>query len=306
MTPPHPHISPGKDNRPLEGSDKEIYDAIGKIAKPIFDKAAQEASKNHTLVGQTSSTSSFNPHNYRLYFSYQNSNLGVGGGLVRGWFAYQGSKNHNSEHLFQDTRNGTTIRIKKTQAEVRFRSNEWKQISNLNPEEIDAIVLKLKKDAITTFKWFVHEFGGKADFKPLKEYYLDNALKDNSLTEKQRLKDKYETPVVKKLYNEKKLEYKTLTAAKNAAHNAGLYDFSPEIAGRLDVLDQSFTTLTAFTEQINLHLAVQDKQLKNQEEMNRLLKNLNRKVSGEPLRFLSGPSRPASSEQLSLSQFYGG
>ena len=241
-----------------EETSNSVKDEIGKIVLPIFNKAAQETKSNPSWVGIPPSFSQYNLHNYRLYFSYKRPTTTD---LMRSVkdFTYMGSRNYGHEQVFKHI-SGYQVTIKKTQVELKKKheSRDWHLIDNSHPEEISKINSAKQGEAINIFKEFVKEYGGDTDFNIINEYKIDNAIK-NSLTKKIPIREHWEDDVTKKLYKEDKIEAKREQYAKNFCHNAGLYDFSPEIAQRLDLLDSSFKAVDLFTKQINLHLiAIQE------------------------------------------------
>lgn len=235
-------ISYGELKNKMEDVDKHIK----RITKPVFDKVLKETPINHTLVGKGRSFSNYNLHNYRLYFRFDKKGFNKERGSVRGRFLFLRSKNYDTEMMFEHVKTGTKVTTKKTQIEVRYKNKarDWHLIDNSDPDEITRINDEKREDAVRVLGQFVKDFGGSTDFQILNEYKIDNTFKDNTITEKQNLKHKFETDVVKKLYNEKKLEYKNELYAKNFAHNTGLYDFSPVIAGKLDMIEQHIMKLT--------------------------------------------------------------
>lgn len=240
MKHPHPPVSDGENKNDVEGM---FSPEQNQRIKAILTASASEAPSDPTSVGVRHSFSQYNPHNYRLYFDYIRNEMAIVKGSVGGRFVLLGSRNHNSEIVFQH-KSGHTVTIKKTQAEVRKKHQErdWALIDNADPDQIDIIVQRMKKEATQVFYEFVEDYGGKTKFTILNEYSIDNALK-NTLTEKQPMKVQFETHIVKKLYNEKKLEYKNVVAAKNAAHNAGLYDFSTVLGSQLESMSAGIVRL---------------------------------------------------------------
>lgn len=228
--------------------------------KDIFEKAAQEALPNPSLVGRSVSFSNYNLHNYRLYFAYKKPSEGLVGKSVEGRFRLVGTKNYGSETIYEHIETSYKVTIKKTQAEVRKKHDErdWHLIDNSNPEQITEINQTKRAEATRVFKAFIEEFGGQADFNPINEYKLDNAVK-NKITKELPIKAAWEDEISKKLYMEDKIEFKNEVSAKNFCHNTGLHDFSPIIADKLDKLDRAYSVLDSITKQIEIHLEVENR-----------------------------------------------
>ena len=256
----------------MEGFEKEIHDAIVKIAQPIIDKVPQEQIINHTLVGYSSkkhqSLSDFNSHNCRLYFDFSKATFNPSKRLVGGKFMLLHSKNYGSEFVFSEETTGSHIITKKTQIEVRYKIGieDWKKILNAKPEVIFNLAEEKVNDSRQIIKDFIDEFGGLSEFRLLKSYFLDNKIKNNSLTKKLRKRDFFETELCKKWYPKKEIEYKTLEAARNAMHNAGLYDFDPQLCEHLNLIYSELEKLNSFRREGEAEKEMQDLSVESLQE----------------------------------------
>ena len=221
------------------------------IGNEDFSKIPQETPKNHSMVGLkhefTQDKALLNPHNYRLYFSFEKINFMPIQGMVGVWFS--SLKNYNKE--FTATNKKVRITVKKNQVEVinKLTEQEWFAISRSGKakEEIAQVMDKIDKSCVAELMEFIALFGGKSDyiilkrecrglflnlgtkgdFKVMHEPYIDNLPKEMT----------FETSIVKKVYHDPpNAEFITALNAANHLHNSGLREFAPEIANSIDNL----------------------------------------------------------------------
>lgn len=199
----------------------------------ILTDSLKETIINPTLVGISASFSSFNPHNYRLYFDYEKPKQGWVERSVLGRFDFIKIQN-STERVYLHVETGWKVTAKKNQVELRKKhiNRDWKQIDNAHVEEADRVIEQKRLEGIRVFKEFVEDYNISTTFTLLNEYVIDNAVK-NILTEKVPINAFWQDDVSKKLYGENKVEYSKLIYAKNEMRNAGLKAFSPEIVEHL-------------------------------------------------------------------------
>lgn len=296
----------------MEQLKKEDQEHINSIINPIFNRflknnenlkqVPKETSSNHTMVGkygsktyQTVTPSLYNPHNYRLYFSFTKAKFIPQEGKVGVWFGYL--KNHGKE--FTTIGEGIRVTIKKTQAEIinKLSEEEWFLVNRARAkEEFIGILTKIDEKCITSFKKFIKIYGGSSNFVLLKRECnglmilntkCDNKVMQEPFIDSLPLDMTFETDIVKKVYKKPNVEFKEPIYAARYLENSALQEFNPVISNCLKVLIDDFSQLKPIlndlTEQIRIHLVVEKKQLNNQIIMNKSLRLLNRKLSQERL-----------------------
>lgn len=258
-------------------SEDIVKKHIEKIVKPIFEKAAQETKINHTMVDnklktpkKTITPSLYNPHNYRLYFTFTKEKYKPKVGMVGVWFGK--FKNYDKE--FTAVGEGIRVTIKKTQAEIinKLSEQEWFLVNRVKgKEEITAILNKIDAKCISSFKKFIEIYGGHCDFIILKREgrpslnlftKSDNKIMREPFIDSLPLDMTFETDRVKKYYKKPEVEFKTPLGAANYLENSALNEFAPEIAQHLVVikeavfgtLQQNESTSKLITEHINFDL----------------------------------------------------
>jgi len=285
-------------------NERGIKEQIDKLTSPIFNKVLQETPLNHTMVvkprKKNVTPALYNPHNYRLYLPFTKSNFKPVQGMVGVWFGK--FKNYGKE--FTALGEGIRVTIKKTQAELinKLSEEEWFYINKAKArEEISALLNKIDKKCLDSFKRFIEIYGGVSDFMILKREgrpnlnlftECDNKVMQEPFIDSLPLGLTFETDIVKKPYKEPNVEFKKAIYAANYLENSALNEFSPEIANSISSLAKSVTdvnnalnpAIMQLKEQITLHLAVQREQLKNQKTMNKLLKRLDNRFSQESLK----------------------
>ena len=219
---------------------KESY--IGTIKSP------QETPFNHTMVGskpkKTISPSLYNPHNYRLYFSFKKEHFTPKEGMVGVWFGKL--KNYGSE--FTAVGEGIRVTIKKHQAEIinKLTEQEWFVVNRASARtEITALLQTIETKCIASFKSFIAVYGGSSDFVILHreerpELILntksDNKILNEPFIDKIPLETTFETKIVKKPYKESNVEFKEPIYAARYLENSALHEFAPEIANSIHEL----------------------------------------------------------------------
>lgn len=218
---------------------------IRKLQMPIFDKVLQETLNNHTMVGLSQkskcTTALYNPHNYRLYFSFKRDTFKAYEGMVGVWFGLL--KNYNTE--FTATGENVRITVKKIQVEVinKLSEQEWFTIQKSKAkEEIVQILEKIDNKCKASLQKFISIYGGATDYVILKRSHrpdmllntkCDNKVMQEEFIDNIDLKTEFETPIVKKVYKEPNVEFKEPIYAAQYLENSALNDFAPEIANFL-------------------------------------------------------------------------
>jgi hypothetical protein len=232
----------------------------------------KETDKNHVLVGRVGlvneySYAFYNPHNARFYFNFYKWNFKPD--MLR-------FKPINSTELmleFMDCR----IVVKKFKIEITNKINTERRFTVwLESESNNKIVEKANKiledEVINVLKEFIKSFGGSSDFVCSK-HIPDNKILHDLIIDSVPKDVRFRNDVAKKEYNTEpsNVEFSNPVYASNYFRNAGLRLFAPEIADRLKSIEDerlAFSeALKLYTEQINLHLKVEERQLEVQEAM---------------------------------------
>lgn len=261
----------------------------------------QEGLSNHSMVGSSTNehhiTFLYQPHNYRLYLDFDKtdfhhkkpSNHALQKyksmvGIFNTAYTYT-PINYDSEHKY-DGFMFCQVRIKKSQVEIINKWNDahkWRQISCDSVGEIDQRIDELldrrKEQCIDALRCFIDLHGGKSDFRILGERYEEGIHGDEYI-------DKLPPGMIihdthfKKVYN-KKLEFikhkdQKRAGVKTFISNRTIEKISPEIADEIKLLhitmsEQLTPMIDRLSEQIELHLAVQQETLKTTKAMRQLL-----------------------------------
>jgi len=205
-------------------------------------KSPQETPFNHTMVGskqkKTTSSSLYNPHNYRLYFSFKKEQFNPEEGMVGVWLGKY--KNHGSE--FTAVGEGIRVTIKKTQAEIinKLTEQEWFAVNRASARtEITELLQTIETKCIASFKSFIEVYGGSTDYKILhreeRPNLILNTKSDNKVMHEPYIDSlpldmTFETSIVKKAYKESNIEFKEPIYVARYLENSALNEFAPQIA----------------------------------------------------------------------------
>lgn len=239
------------------------------------DDVPKEMNKNHVLGGRVGSDYSYafyNPHNARFYFNFNKWNFKPD--MLR-------FKTINSTELCIDYLDCRIV-VKKFKIEITNKINTERRFTIwLESESENKAVEKANKiiedEVISVFKSFISEFGGSSDFSFTK-HIPDNKILHDLIIDKLPKDMRFRNEVVKKEYNTEpsNVEFANPVYASNYFRNAGLRLFAPEIDSRLKAIEDErlefSKSLALYTEQINLHLKVEERQLEVQNETLKTLK----------------------------------
>lgn len=274
---------------------------IEKLTKPIFNRVLQETPINHTMVGKPSKSkkktvtpSLYNPHNYRLYFNFTKEKYNPKKGMVGVW----SGKFKNYDKEFTALGGGVRVTIKKTQAEVinKLSEQEWYFINRASAkEEIIALLNNIDKKCIKSLKKFIKVYGGKTDFVILKREgrpdlnlftKSDNKIKNEPFIDKLPPEMTFETPIVSKRYKKPEVEFKEPIYAATYLENSALKEFAPEIAKEIGILGSEMgelkPVLKALTQQIVVHLQVQQDTLKTNKSIRMGISDIRDHITNKP------------------------
>lgn len=193
--------------------------------------------KNHTVVGwpgfEQKNHSLYCPHNYKVYveFSRKTFSLKKTDHPPNPGFTVQ-RKNHGKEI---EIRNywGTRLRIKKFQIEIQVLKNRWYVIHHGNIDDYNrqlfAIVLEKDTIAMRALKYFIRQFGGKSPGIIIKRYSEDKVQHEDKV-DLVPIQQKWYTDIVKKVYNEKNIEFLGTPHTAMYFRNRAIEDIAPIIA----------------------------------------------------------------------------
>lgn len=252
-----------RDSPPVisSGDENEVREHIRKLTKPIFDKVLQETPKNRVSVGGTVSKedrfSYYQPHNCRLYFDF--SKVGFvppkpfSGNVWYGvCFSYGDYKVINVvEHSF-DNFLGCKILVKRSQVEVTNKINVDRRyviyhfpVEQVEEQILDVLVKKYN-ECFKALKKFIELFGGGSDFNLLR-LRVENKLEREEVIDLLPLSMKFQNRLVKKVYNERNVEFSSPVLACNYLSNSALGSVTPELKQELGdlrgVVSKGFSTM---------------------------------------------------------------
>jgi hypothetical protein len=277
-----------QSNYQKEGVSLDVNPIDDKVRSMIasalnFASVPKETSQNHVLVGGVGSVPSvdysyrfYNPHNARFYFDWDSWNFKP----TLGFRTVNSSEKVLSEYF------GCRIVVKKSQIEItnlldkdrRFKIDG--SVDNMRSQVVDAVCVLLN-EVIVVLKRFISEFGGCSSCVLLKYWIPDNKILHDKVIDSIPLQVTFRNDVVKKVYNSvpSNVEVSDPANASNMFRNLALWDFAPDIASRLDLLERQFVefesrALVPLTEQIKTHLEVQHSTLALQKAMSSTLNDI--------------------------------
>lgn len=269
----------------MEKENNQIKDVEDFVAKTV-DKAIEnvkvpnETPDNHIVGGRVGGGRYefifYNPHNAHFYFNFVKWNFRPDLLIFR--------KVNRSEFVLDDFL-GCRIVVKKDLIEVTNKVEKERRfkIEFFNGKIDDAVLeaeALLEKESILVLKEFIKLYGGSSDFVCVKRFIPDNKLLHDRVIDSLPLDARWNDDVSKKVYNSPPLniELKKPLYVARYVRNAALLEFAPDIVKELDLIrDERLDfnkALSAYTEQINLHLKVEERQLSVQDETLKTLKLL--------------------------------
>ncbi len=265
--------------------DDVLKKHIDKLVKPKFEKVAEEISKNPMRVvsGVKPPTKYclYSPHNFRRYFDFSKTNFNPKNPGKSAVVEYRIL--NKTEHSYNDFLECRII-IKKTQVEVinkkeakRWFRIELGDIDNIK-FQIKQIIIKKENECIDALKEFIKQYGGCSDFNILNRSSEDK-IEDEDVVNLLPIKQRFHSPPVKKVYNEKNVEFSDPVFASNYLRTRAIEDIAPQISIELkginiELQGELKPVLKALTEQITVHLDVQRNTLKSQKETQKTMKDI--------------------------------
>ena len=235
------------ENKKQDKGDVNSY--ISRIVKPIFEKVAQEARKNHMMVGGMGDTTNkyclYNPHNYRLYFDYNKKTFEpetIPKSVVRGLLLVEHNQINKTEHIYKNFL-GCAIRVKKNSIEVINTKKRWYRIP-LHIDKIRPVLAQItqEKDRVCrlALKEFIRIYGGFSQFKVINRV-SENKIQGEDIIDLLPIKQKWHNEVVKKVYNEKNVEFSDAAFASNYLRTRATEDKADSFDKKLDKMADSLS-----------------------------------------------------------------
>ena len=261
-------LDPLTPSFPMETQKETAEMYVRRLIKPILEGVAKETPPNLMLVGSAPISKGYifwQPHNYRLYFdydpkTYQPHNLPNRSVIVKQF-------NKGSEwHIRTENIKDFSFNVKKKQILVRnFKdSGRWYAVeaAETAAAEMQRIVEQKDKECAIALKQFIEQFGGKSEFKVLNRYSEDKIKGDKAIDSVPQAMRFY-NEAGKKVYAENFEFYGAENAStyiKNRALDRTVGDDVRDLKEQFKAtLTPLLPVLTQLTDQIKLHLAVQEK-----------------------------------------------
>jgi len=188
-----------------------LKQTIKRISDVEFHKVLHETTNNPVWVGSKRKRgvgfSFYQPHNFRRWFKFSkvgfvwnfyNQPTLTHIGITHKWL------NYDSEHWY-DNFFGCSVRVRKNSIEVTNKNPKWSLIEHGKDNCLD-IIDEREKECVSVLKNFIEFAGGNSDFVVFNKDSEDK-IRGNSVTECLPLDMRFRTPIVKKEYNEKVIEY---------------------------------------------------------------------------------------------------
>lgn len=253
-----------KKTNDVDIENNALYKYIGKIVEPIFRKVANETTSNRVSVGSGRSSSKnlgyYSPHFYRLYIDFSKKGFKPPTFIKTdpkrsGVPTYQ-LKNHDSEHEFTNF-HGCRITVKKTQIEIQNYIDHKKHyivdIGESAKSQTIEIIRKKDLECLNALKLFIKAYGGSSNYKILNrkgEHKIYGTTGINTLP----MRATFHNDIMKKVYNEKNVEFYDPVFAVNHLVNSGVIEVVPSLVRSINSLAYNINplrTLKGLTKNIN-------------------------------------------------------
>lgn len=216
--------------------------------KPIFDKVLQETSKNRVSVGECGFRGFYvfyQPHNCRVYFDYVKPVKPTFGGSV--------VVKNSSELMFKELFGGCRVTIKKNCVElINMVDVDKRFVVRLKSARDDIVKVLVGKISQTSsvLKLLINRFGGSSSFQIINFSVQDNKFEHESFIDSIGVKGKFRNEVLKKVYDERNVEFSDPSFAVNYLTNQaalmGDFDIVRWCEQNICVLDDVFKLESVF------------------------------------------------------------
>jgi len=243
VTPPHPLISYGTPATIDESSQTKTH--IRGLVKRALGDCSNETGLTRVSGGSGRSEQNrrvfFKPHNYRVYYDFNISGFVVDlkdpGVRGLGGVGYK-LINSGHDHSFKSFM-GCRIVVRRKTIEInnRISVERWHPIalSGDVQAQFERIIVEKDSQCLRVLQSFVERFGGSSD-EVVVNVHSENKLMGEDAIDRIPLKMKFHTDSVKKVYNEKNVEFDTPAEAANYLENRALERFSPVIVEQLEAI----------------------------------------------------------------------
>ena len=217
---------------PMENQNQEKEDIVDSYRRKLkenlkdFCKVPQEGHTNPMRGSTQSIKKLIQPHNYRLYFSFDKTSYNP--------TKPYSIKNYGSEHHFLNFY-GCHIIVRKKTIEVinLWHQKQWRLIEANNPEEINKRIDDIKKEmeetCIKAIRKFIDVHGGSSDLKPIRKREPEIGIHGDDYLDKIPKSMIIHDTTFKKVYPDK-VEMFGFTNTKNYITSRAREDFMlPEI-----------------------------------------------------------------------------
>lgn len=279
---------------------------IDKLVKPIFEKALQERKPNSMTTTSETYKIFWRPNNYRRKIQIKtrdNSTMqkignAIGSAIKKKDFTY----NEHTKLVFIKNYNGITIQLGKntitgiySQKIIEGKKEIYLIKANSTEdleERITQIKQEIKEKIDNSLRIFCKEFDAESISTPMWDRYED-FIKGEDFIDKIPVSTIIHDTYFKKVYGQG-IEFKQTedkedptVNLKNYIVNQATKRHSPEIAKSIETLGDALLNklnpaIEKLTEQITVHLAVQESSLKTQKSTRNTLKDISHTLKEKP------------------------
>lgn len=223
---------------------------IKRITDRVFNKVLQEILEKPTWgrgrVGKKPDFCYYQPHAFRRYYDFSHEgfnhtepryNLGVG------WGRFQTRKREHDDLVLKDFW-GCTIIVRKQSIDIRnlVDHKKWFTIK-LEPAEgihnqVAKIIQAKEAECRQALEKFIECYGGKSEFKLLKEFSDDKIMHEQKIN-LLPLNMKFNTPIVKKQYNEPNVEFSSPVYAATYLETRAIERVLPSLQDQLNEIQKA-------------------------------------------------------------------
>lgn len=232
----------------LPADDCEALKIISERVKAILSQSPQETPHTQVLgrgarvarKGQ----SFINLHNQRLYYQYSKihgpvvtNNLYIKPNVKnqKAWVGTTVKEINHGKEIFIKNFLGCNFRIKRETIQVNNveGSNRWYLFNHGETQEYDVILQNIKNEIKEKLQALIEIIGGESDYKLL-NFHCEAKIRNDELMEKLPSKMRFYNGMVKKVYEEKNIEFLDPSFASNYLSNMGIREIAPNLSEILD------------------------------------------------------------------------
>jgi len=258
---------------------RDAQDYVNSRIMPIFAKALKETSKNPMTVGSavdpTIKYCLYQPHNYRLYFDFDRTKFldkNPTKKATKPIFPVEHKIINQTEHTF-NTILGCRITVKKTCIEI-INKVDLKRWYKIPFEErkikiaFKEVINKKDEECRLALKKFMEFYGGESKFKIINRRSEDKIMNEDKI-DLVPIKQHWHNEVVKKVYDEKNVEFSNPAFASNYLRTRAVEDKAETI---MEVLNAMSKNLAYVAENYKSHAGLV-------KQLYKLTANLNKRIT---------------------------